>query len=266
MNPVDVTIGHSPLILGMPHGGSFLPADIAAGLNDNGRILADTDWHIARLFDGLLPGATSVRANFHRYLIDANRDPSGVSLYPGQNTTGLCPITDFDGRAIWQPGGSPTDAQITDRIADWHHPYHTALQAQIERTLSEHGVAILFDCHSIRSHIPFLFPGTLPSLNIGTNSGTACAPLIETKVAQICTHSPYTTVLNGRFKGGWTTRHYGQPARNVHAIQLEIAQSAYLATEAAPFVFDAARAEKLRHTLSEILFALDALVVSGDLS
>ncbi len=71
------------------------PPAICERLNDNGRILADTDWHIHHLYDGLLPDATTVRATFHRYVIDANRDPAGASLYPGQNTTGLVPRHGF---------------------------------------------------------------------------------------------------------------------------------------------------------------------------
>ncbi|MDO5657048.1 MAG: N-formylglutamate deformylase [Paracoccus sp. (in: a-proteobacteria)] len=254
MTPVEVTQGDSPVILGLPHTGTWLPPDIHARLNAGGQALADTDWHIHRLYDGLLPGATTVRATFHRYAIDANRGPDDASLYPGQNTTGLVPLTDFDGHPIWTD--PPSQADIAARRADFHAPYHAALVAQIKRVRARHGVAILYDCHSIRSHIPFLFDGLLPDFNIGTNSGAACDPRIEAATAEICAASGRTWVVNGRFKGGWTTRHYGQPERGVHAIQMELAQSTHLEREAPPFAYDETRAERLRPHLAAILHAL----------
>lgn len=255
MMPVEVIRGDSPVVLGLPHTGTWLPDDIRADLNDRGRMLTDTDWHVHRLYDGLLPGATTVRATFHRYVIDANRDPSGASLYPGQNTTGLVPLTDFDGEDLWNT--PPTEAGIEARRAAFHAPYHGALQAELERVRARHGVAILYDCHSIRSHIPFLFDGPLPDFNIGTNDGATCALAFATAVRDICTKAEgYTTVLNGRFRGGWSTRHYGHPEAGLHAIQMELAQSTYLAEEAAPFDYDIARAEALRVHLAAILARL----------
>ncbi|MDE2383535.1 MAG: N-formylglutamate deformylase [Alphaproteobacteria bacterium] len=259
MKAVEVTRGDGPVILGMPHGGTHVPQDIAARLNANGRKLADTDWHIDALYDGLLPGATTLRATFHRYVIDANRDPAGASLYPGQNTTGLCPQTDFDGQPIWNPGEEPTPQDIASRLAAYHAPYHAALAAEVARVKARHGFAIVYDCHSIRSRIPFLFEGTLPTLNIGTDGGKTCAPEIETAAMARAKASPFTHVLNGRFRGGWTTRHYGQPQNGVHAIQMEIAQSAYLAAEAAPWAFDAVRCASLRALLRHLLADLASL-------
>lgn len=257
MIPVEVTPGDSPVILGLPHTGTWLPDDIRARLNARGQVLADTDWHIERLYDGLLPGATTVRATFHRYVIDANRGADDASLYPGQNTTGLVPLTDFDGEAIWLT--EPDAADIAHRKAQFHAPYHAALAAEVARVRARHGVAILYDCHSIRSHIPFLFPGTLPDFNVGTNLGTTCDPRIEAAVYDLCVASGRTHVLNGRFKGGWTTRHYGQPGTGVHAIQMELAQSTHLSTEVPPFAYDDAKAEALRVTLRAILERLAAL-------
>jgi len=226
--------GTSPVILAFPHTGTDLPADIRDRLNDKGRILADTDWHIERLYAGLLPQATTVRATFHRYVIDANRDPAGVSLYPGQNTTGLVPETDFDGESIWKDGEAPTEADIAHRLASFHAPYHAALAAEIERVKAIHGVAILYDCHSIRSLIPFLFEGRLPDFNIGTDMGRTCDKAIEAATFEVCVKAEgYTSILNGRFKGGWTTRHYGRPESSVHAIQMELAMRGYMAEPAA---------------------------------
>ncbi len=257
MTPVEVVQGDGPVILGLPHTGTWLPDEIRARLNPRGQVLADTDWHIERLYDGLLTGATTVRATFHRYVIDANRGADDASLYPGQNTTGLVPLTDFDGQPIWTE--EPTAQDIADRKARFHVPYHAALAAQIARVRARHGVAILYDCHSIRSHIPFLFPGTLPDFNIGTNSGASCAPAIEAATQEVAAATGRTHVLNGRFKGGWTTRHYGQPGQGVQAIQMELAQSTHLATEAPPFAYDAAKADSLRVTLKALLERLAAL-------
>ena len=257
MNPVEVVQGDGPVILGLPHTGTWLPDDIRARLNPRGQALADTDWHIHRLYDGLLPGATTVRATFHRYVIDANRGPDDASLYPGQNTTGLVPLTDFDGEPIWET--EPTAEDIAARKARFHAPYHATLAAEIARVRARHGVAILYDCHSIRSVIPFLFPGVLPDFNIGTNGGRSCAPAIEAATFEICAATGRSHVLNGRFKGGWTTRHYGQPEQGVHAIQMELAQATHLEAEAPPFAYDAAKAETLRATLKAILERLAAL-------
>jgi N-formylglutamate deformylase len=259
MSTVEIVRGGGPVILGMPHTGTLVPAHVEAGLNDTGRALADTDWHIHQLYDDLLPGATIVRQVVHRYAIDVNRDPSGASLYPGQNTTGLCPTTDFDGRPLYKPDCEPTPDEIEFRRITFHEPYHDSLTAEIRRIHAIHGVAVLYDCHSIRSKIPFLFEGTLPDFNIGTNGGVTCDPEIERGVAEICARAQgYTSILNGRFTGGWTTRHYGDPARGVHAIQMELAQSAYLASESEPFSYSEVKAERLRPHLRAILHSLEA--------
>lgn len=260
MGVFEVRRGNSPVILGFPHTGTDVPSSIWERLNDNGRILADTDWHIHDLYEGLLPHATTVRATFHRYVIDANRDPDGVSLYPGQNTTGLVPESDFDGQPIWKEGEGPTDADIAERLRDLHAVYHAALAAEIDRVRAIHGVAVLYDCHSIRSHIPFLFEGRLPDFNIGTDMGKTCAPEIERAAGEIAAGADgYSHILNGRFKGGWTTRHYGRPEQGVHAIQMELAQSTHLATEAPPFALDAAKAERLRRPLMAILERIETI-------
>ncbi len=258
VNPVDVTQGDSPLILGLPHTGTFLPPSIVARLNARGRMLTDTDWHIDRLYDGLVPAATTVRATFHRYVIDANRPPDGESLYPGQNTTDLVPLTDFDGLTIWDE--APGAAEIEARRQAFHAPYHAALAAEIARVRARHGVAILYDCHSIRSRIPFLFDGVLPDFNIGTSNGVSCRREVSGLVSEVCEKAAgYTSILNGRFKGGWTTRHYGRPSAGVHAIQMELAQSTHLAAEAPPFAYDPAKAAALREPLRAILVGLIAI-------
>ena len=256
MNPVHVIQGEGPIILAMPHTGTWLPDDVHVDLNARGKDLADTDWHIDRLYDGLLSGATIVRANFHRYVIDANRDPTGASLYPGQNTTGLVPLTDFDGAPIWT--NSPDEAAIAARRDAFHAPYHEALAGEMARVSAAHGLAVLYDCHSIRSRIPFLFDGLLPDFNIGTNDGTTCAPEIEATALRTCSAADnFATVLNGRFKGGWTTRHYGRPREGWHAIQMELSQRTYLAAEAAPWTYAPHKAERVRNAFRTLLADLD---------
>lgn len=249
MNPVSVISGRSPIILAQPHSGTFLPEEVSVALTHDARALIDTDWHVPALYEGLLPDATIVRANFSRYVIDANRAPDGASLYPGQNTTGLVPLSDFDGRPIWQV--EPDEAGIACRVEHYHRPYHAALEAEIGRVHALHGQVLLYDCHSIRSRIPYLFEGTLADLNIGTNSGASCSPAIERAFAEVCMNAAgFTSVLNGRFKGGWTTRHYGRPTDGVHAVQMEIAQSAYLECEEPPFTLSPLKSERLRAVLA----------------
>ena len=258
MPDIHTRSGSSPVILAFPHSGTVVPPDIWERLNDNGRVLADTDWHLPRLYDGLLADATTVAGQHHRYVIDLNRDPTGASLYPGQNTTGLVPAHDFDGRPIWQAGAEPDEAEIAHRVEVFHAPYHAVLAAEIDRVKSIHGLAVVYDCHSIRSQIPFLFENALPDLNIGTNHGTTCAPQIEAAAMDGASAATgFTNVLNGRFRGGWTTRHYGQPGQGVHAIQMELAQITHLVTEGPPFAYHAAKAETLRASLRDILTRIE---------
>ena len=256
MTPVEVVQGDSPVVLGLPHTGTYVPPEIFEDLNARGRELSDTDWHVHRLYDGLLPGATTVRATFHRYVVDANRDPSGASLYPGQMTTGLVPVTDFDGVPIGTT--APSDQSVAARRDAFHAPYHAALAAELERVKALHGWVVLYDCHSIRSNIAHLFDGTLPDFNIGTNNGMTCTGQISDIVEEECAAAAgYSHVVNGRFKGGWTTRNYGKPANGMHAIQMELAQSTHLHDENAGWAYDSAKADRLRPVLQRILTRLN---------
>jgi formiminoglutamase len=250
---LSVSAGDGPLLLAQPHGGVDIPETILDRLNRHGRDRADTDWHISRLYAGLAADATVVSTPIHRYVIDANRDPADASLYPGQNTTSLCPTTTFDGVEIYRPGQAPSADEIAERQRLFHQPYHDALREQLDRIRQRHGYAILYDCHSIRSRIPYLFDGRLPDFNIGSNGGRSCAPAIESMVRDSCNAAPgYSTVTNGRFKGGWTTRHYGDPANGFHAIQMELAQASYM-LEQSPWRYDDEMAENLRAILAAIL-------------
>ena len=257
---VTVTRGPSPLILSMPHPGTGLPPEVHAALNERGRLVEDTDWHMRRLYafaERFQP--TIVEAQLSRFVIDLNRDPSGVSLYPGQATTELVPTTTFDGAPIWTT--PPDAAEIARRKQLYFQPYHAALSAEIARVKAEHGFCLLWDCHSIKSVIPRLFPGTLPTLNLGTNSGASCAPVVGAAAERAMAANAFACIANGRFKGGWITRHYGQPDAHVHAIQMEIALSAYLGAEEAPWTFDEAKAAKLQRALESIIDAALAATV-----
>jgi formiminoglutamase len=253
-DPIIVERRGGPLLLSMPHGGTELPDWIKPRLTQAGIDVADTDWWMDRLYDfaGELD-ATVVRTKQSRYVIDVNRDPSGRSLYPGQATTELCPVQTFDGAPIYRPGKEPNDAEIAERRQRYFAPYHEALEQELMRLKATHGHALLYDCHSIRSVVPRLFDGRLPVFNIGTNSGTSCAPGLEAEIVKaFALDANFDHVLNGRFKGGWITRRYGQPKNGVHAVQLEMAQLAYM-NEAPPWSFDPVKAAKVRPTLHRAL-------------
>ena len=263
MKPIHIRKGNSPVILAMPHTGTYVPKDIKAVLNANGRKLTDTDWHVDRLYRGLLPDATIVRANFHRYVIDANRDPSGKSLYPGQNTTGLCPLIDFDNCELYKQGRAPSADEIERRRLDFHAPYHAAIEREITRLKTIHKNVVLYDCHSIRSRVPFLFEDVLPDFNIGTNGGETCSPQLEKLTVKICAKArEFTSVTNGRFKGGWTTRHYGTPKAGVHAIQMELAQSLYM-DEMPPWTYRPKQAREARRILRGLLNAIEKFALKA---
>ncbi|MBP1313215.1 MULTISPECIES: N-formylglutamate deformylase [Herbaspirillum] len=247
--------GSSPLLISMPHVGTRLPEELLASFSAVGLQVDDTDWHIAELYDFAVGLGASVIRPFHsRYVIDLNRPADGQSLYPGQNTTGLCPLTTFDNLPLYREGCEPDAAEVARRLQVYWHPYHAALQAELARLKAVHGYALLWDAHSIRSVIPHLFEGELPVFNFGTASGAACAPgLGEDLLALAQQLAPqFPAVLNGRFKGGYITRHYGQPARQVHALQLELAQRSYM-QEHAPYALQAALADRLKPVLKALV-------------
>ncbi len=220
--------GDAPLVVSFPHTGTELPAGIAARLISPWLARKDADWWIEQLYD-FAPslGATTIRTAMSRTVIDVNRDPSGASLYPGQATTALCPTTTFDGEPLYRTG-EPDRAEIDKRRAEYFDPYHAALNAELDRLRAIHGKVVLYEAHSIRSTIPRLFDDLLPNFNIGTNSGASCDPALTAAVEAACGASEFSRVTNGRFKGGWTTRHYGRSENGVHAIQMELACRGYM--------------------------------------
>ena len=259
---LTVREGAAPLIIGLPHTGTDIPLAIETRMTSPWLARKDADWWVDRLYDFSVElDATLVRTAISRSVIDVNRDPSGASLYPGMTTTGLCPVETFDGEPLYREGQAPDQAEIDARRATFFDPYHAALQAQIER-LRAHGPVVLYDAHSIRSVVPRLFDGELPQFNIGDNGGVTCGGELTRAVEAACAASGEGLVVNGRFRGGWTTRHYGQPAAGVHAIQMELADRGYMLdpvgalTEANwPSPYEAARAEPMRRTLRAVLTA-----------
>ena len=228
MNFFSLRRGNAPLILSMPHVGTEIPEECSRSFVSDWLARRDADWHIQSLYSfGEALDATILAAAVSRRVIDLNRDPSGASLYPGQTTTGLCPTETFDGEPLYR-AAVPDAAEIARRRDKYFVPYHAALQAEITRLRDLHQRVVLYDCHSIRSRIPRLFPGLLPNFNIGTNGGVTCAPELEARVVAACDRPGFTHVLNGRFKGGWITRHYGKPEDGVHAVQMELACRGYM--------------------------------------
>ncbi|MGL5735214.1 MAG: N-formylglutamate deformylase [Beijerinckiaceae bacterium] len=226
---LTVRRGQAPLLVSLPHTGTDIPTPYHAPLTSLWQARRDADWWIDTLYDfAAALDATIVHTAISRTVIDVNRDPSGVSLYPGQATTELCPTTNFDGEMLYKNGQIPGDVEIAQRRNDFFNPYHATLQAEIARLGSLHATVVLYDCHSIRSIIPRLFDGLLPEFNIGTNSGAACAPELACEIEALCRASGRETILNGRFKGGYITRAYGQPQNGVHAVQMELACRAYM--------------------------------------
>ncbi len=260
---LTVVRGAAPLIISLPHTGTDIPADLEPRLVSPWLARKDADWWVDRLYafaEDL--GATLVRTAISRTVIDVNRDPSGASLYPGQATTELTPTTTFDGEPLYRGGLAPDAGEIAARRETWFEPYHAALSAEIDRLRAIHPRVVLYEAHSIRSRVPRLFDGELPQFNLGTNGGASCDPALTAAVETACDASGLTRVTNGRFKGGWTTRHYGQPSEGVHALQMELACRGYMDDPAEPPTpdtwptpFHADRAEPLRAVLEDVLSA-----------
>jgi N-formylglutamate deformylase len=255
--------GSAPLLLCMPHTGTTIPADVESRLVSPWLARKDTDWWIERLYAFASDlGASVVRTTVSRTVIDCNRDPSGASLYPGQATTELCPTTTFDGELLYRTGTAPEALEIAARRSEYFEPYHRAIEEEIARLRSQHPHIVLYDCHSIRSAVPRLFTGTLPHFNIGTFAGASCAPELTPRIERLCDRAPFSRVTNGRFKGGYTTRHYGRPQQGVHALQMELACRGYLREPQGevdvanwPCPWDEAVAAPMRAVLQQVLTA-----------
>lgn len=244
--------GNSPLIISIPHAGTLIPDAIKNNMTEDALPLPDTDWHIPLLYDfaaGM--GATIISAHYSRYVIDLNRPPDNAALYPGQTKISLCPDETFEGRKIYKTGAEPDERDIAQRLETFWAPYHDELRRHIERIKHQHGYAVLYDAHSIRAELPRLFDGRLPDMNLGTAKGTSCAPGMEQAAFKAAQGSPYSSILNGRFIGGYITRHYGDPAKDIHALQMELVRENYMDED--DFSFQEDRAGALRGALKTVL-------------
>jgi len=225
--------GTAPLLISLPHDGTALPDEIATRLTSAARRVPDTDWHVSRLYAFARDfGASMIVPKYSRYVVDLNRPPDDISLYPGQNTTGLCPTVEFSGAPVYLAERAPAVEETAQRVETYWRPYHAALIEEIARIKAVHGRVVLWEGHSIRSVVPFLFDGRLPDFNLGTAAGASCSPNLQRRLeAVLAAQKKYTFVVNGRFKGGYVTRHYGDPAHGVDAVQLELAQLNYMDEE-----------------------------------
>jgi len=248
--------GTAPLLVSMPHIGTHIPEDLRAGCVPRALTVEDTDWHLDRLYNCLPAlGASVLRPHYSRYVIDLNRPPDDAPMYPGASNTELCPTRFFTGDPLYRPGHEPSLEERARRRARYWDPYHEALRQELDRIKAEHGYALLWDAHSIRSEIPWLFEGTLPDLNIGTADGTSADAAITRAVAEAAArYADVSQVVNGRFKGGYITRHYGDPKQHVHAVQLEMCQSLYM-SEKPPYDYDQALAQGIQPVLKDMLAA-----------
>lgn len=253
MSAFHFSQGHGPLLISMPHVGTDIPPEVDQYLSEKGRQLTDTDWHLDRLYDfPAAMGVSTLMARHSRTVIDLNRPADGSGLYLGQNETELCPTTAFDNQPLYQEGCAPDGAEIQRRKETYWQPYHDRLRAELDRIKKQYGYALLWDAHSIKSHVPRFFDGQLSDLNLGSGNGLSCSAELAEGLFSIAASAPYSTVLNGRFTGGYITRHYGQPDRNIHAIQLEISQITYM-DEAPAVIFREELAARLRPTLKAMI-------------
>jgi N-formylglutamate deformylase len=248
--------GTSPLLISLPHNGSVIPASLQARMVERARLAPDTDWHVARLYAFARElGASMLVPRYSRYVVDLNRPPDDTSLYPGQNTTGLCPAVQFTGASVYLDGQAPDIDEIAARVETYWRPYHLALQEELARVHAAHGRVVLWEGHSIKgSDLEFLFPGRLSDLNLGTSSGASCSPQRQARVeAALTAQTRYDFVVNGRFKGGYITRHYADPSNGIDAIQLEISQRIYM--DEATFEYDPGKAAGAQSVIRSLLEA-----------
>jgi N-formylglutamate deformylase len=246
--------GNKPILLSMPHVGTQLQDDVLQYLTEDAKKLPDTDWHLDRLYDFADElGLHIIKPNYSRYVVDLNRYLDGAALYPSANNTELCPLTTFDFLPIYRKGFHLTDEEIQQRINNYWLPYHTKIQQMLGKLKQRYGIAVLFDAHSIRSQVPRFFTGTLPELNIGTYDGKSCAgELAQTVYRTLSQQAAHAVVLNERFKGGYITRAYGNPADNIHSIQLEISQKIYM-QETFPYNYEEGKAASVKNLLRTVM-------------
>ncbi|TDJ33700.1 MAG: N-formylglutamate deformylase [Gammaproteobacteria bacterium] len=258
----DFREGSSPLLVSIPHDGRTLLPGQAERMTDAGLALPDTDWHVRELYSFVAEtGASVIAANYSRYVVDLNRPASDESLYENQLATGLYPRKTSDGQDIYLDGESVSSKEQETRFQAYWQPYHDRIFETLNQLKDQFGYALLWDAHSIAGEVPLLFDGVLPDLNIGTNGGASCATEITAAVAAAAQASPYSSVTDGRFRGGHITRSYGAPEDGVHAMQLELTQQNYM--DQKNLSYDAKRAVGLVDTIKSMLHAFETSATRG---
>ncbi len=223
-----LTKGQVGVLISMPHNGQAIPDDIANTMTENGKSVADTDWYMDKLYDfSQQLGAYTLVPKYSRYVIDLNRSTTNENLYPGANSTELCPTSAFDLSPLYLTDQQPTQDEINRRITLYWQPYHQAIQNTLAEMKQQYKQVILLEAHSILSHVPRFFEGQLPDFNFGTVDGKSCSDELINQVNSL-DFSPYSIITNGRFKGGYITRAYAQPENNIHTLQLELSQHTYM--------------------------------------
>jgi len=246
--------GSQPLLLSLPHVGTALPDSLRPRLANRALEVEDTDWHLERLYRFVLERGGSVLVpRFNRYVVDLNRPPENAPMYPGANNTELCPTRFFTGEPLYREGHSPDENEVRQRVEQFWQPYHDALKTELQRLRNLHGHVVLFDGHSIKSELPWLFDGRLWDLNLGTASGASCNGELRARLSEVLqAQSNYSQVVDGRFKGGYITRHYGQPQQGLHAVQLEMTWHCYM-DETPPFAWNESRAQQVQPVLMQLV-------------
>ena len=255
VEPYKFSAGTTPLLISLPHGSTYIPSSISVRMTHAAKRTPDTDWHVERLYDFAKDlGASMIAATHSRYVIDLNRDPSGIQLYKNADNTELCPTTTFDHEPLYQPDKAPDGAEIAGRIDQYWRPYHTRLEEELASLRERYGIAVLFDGHSIRSEVPRFYTGRIPDLNLGSANGASAAPELTEKAFSTLLGQNYSAVWDDRFTGGYITRRYGDPAAGIHALQLELTWRNYMDEES--FRYQPKLAKRLKPLLQNLILQL----------
>jgi N-formylglutamate deformylase len=222
----------APILLSIPHCGTAFPKEL---INEYEPELYkeqdDTDWFVDQLYDfANAMGITTISAVYSRWVIDLNRHPENRDLYSdGRLITGLCPVTNFLGNAIYKDGRkSIAEDEIQRRLAAYYLPYHQKIAEHLMALKERFGQVLLWDCHSIRKSLPALHKEPFSDLIISDADGQSSAAKLSDTAFLHLSSSTYSVKRNYPFKGGYITRHFGKPKENQHAIQLEMSKNVYM--------------------------------------
>lgn len=241
-----------PIIISSPHSGTFFPKEVASQLRpEHVANPDDTDWFIHQLYD-FAPsiGIKMICANYSRWVIDLNRDPESAPLYnDGRVITGLVPSTNFNGDPLYI-SEVPDQNEINRRLEAYYLPYHRKVEELILETKAQFGKALLFDAHSIRKVVPGIRKEAFPDLILGDNDGKSASEEVINAAYTALGTSGKDLQHNHPFKGGYITRSFGKPSKNMHALQLEMAKTNYM--DDSETVYDNDRAGQTRETLKHV--------------